>query len=396
MSANATNPGGPVTPPPVPPALDPNAIIHPSLNSVMIGHTFLTLLLPLLIALFYFSTPQSRRRPIFILNVMAIILAFTVGVMIDALAIHSILSPQDPWPPSVNIAIGFIGSFQSILVDLTLLVRLISVHPLSHLGLTRFALLTTLPILLKAARVVNLIIFIKVLVDAARGPLGPENIAVAWATKPYLKIEWSAQMVDNAYASLAFLWTIRDMGNGLGVTSNIHPTRVTFSQRMRTLSRIALSNFIIPTLFSIAQLVVVYRSVNVVVVNEIILVNTMLAVFGVVFATLWAGNAGRREAQMDIWEDRSRTDDDTVAKRRPRMFSFPGLGTWRAASSPPALSFGSTGYTAPTDLGSIERNKIVLEKGNNRVLGAVASAGAVEVRVHKDVATSSGFSTPSY
>lgn len=98
----------------------------------------------------------------------------------------------------MNIAIGIIGAFQSILVDLILLVRLISVHPLSHLGLARFALLTSLPILLKVARVVNLIIFIKVLADAASGPLGPENIAVVWATKPYLKIEWSAQMVDNA------------------------------------------------------------------------------------------------------------------------------------------------------------------------------------------------------
>ena len=71
---------------------DPNAIIHPSLNSIMIGHTFLTLLLPLLIALFYFSTPQSRRRPIFVLNVIAIILAFTAGVMIDAFAVSSV-----PW-----------------------------------------------------------------------------------------------------------------------------------------------------------------------------------------------------------------------------------------------------------------------------------------------------------
>jgi len=125
----------------------------------------------------------------------------------------------------MNISIGITGAFQSILVDLILLVRLISVHPLNHVGLTHFAILTTLPILLKIARVVNMIIFIKVLADAARGPLGSENMIIAWATTPYLKIEWSAQVVDNAYASLAFLWTIRDRGNGQGVTSNIHPNR---------------------------------------------------------------------------------------------------------------------------------------------------------------------------
>ena len=129
---------------------------------------------------------------------------------------------------------------------------------------------------------------------------------------------------------------------------------------MRTLSHIALSNFIIPSLFSIAQLVVVYRNVDVLIVNEIVLVNTMLAVFGVVFATVWAGNVGRRAAQI---EDTSRTDDDVVARRHPRAFAFPGLGTWRVASSPPTLPFGSTEYTVPTEgVGLITRDS---EKVNN-------------------------------
>ncbi|KAG8221153.1 hypothetical protein J3R82DRAFT_2699 [Butyriboletus roseoflavus] len=351
--ANATNPGS-VPPSAAPPAPDPNAIIQPSLNSIMIGHTFLTLLLPLLIALFYFSTPHSRRRPIFILNVVAIILAFTAGVMIDAFAIHSILSLQDPWPPSI-------------------------------------------------ARVVNMIIFIKVLVDAARGPLGPENIAIVWAATPYLKIEWSAQVVDNAYASLAFLWTIRDRGNEQGVTSNIHPNKVTFAQRMRTLSRIALSNFIIPSLFSIAQLVVVYRDVNILIVNEIVLVNTMLAVFGVVFATVWSGNVSRREAETDLRVNASPIDNNAMEKRHPHGFSFPGLGTWRVATSPPTLTFGSTGSTIPTDGANFSaRGAFESEKGNSRgvlveVGDTVAASGALEVEVdEEDVVKSSGLSTPCY
>lgn len=58
----------------------------------MIGHSFLALLIPLVIALFYFSTPQSRRRPLFILNLIAIFLAFVEGVVIDAFAV----SPAHP------------------------------------------------------------------------------------------------------------------------------------------------------------------------------------------------------------------------------------------------------------------------------------------------------------
>jgi len=171
---------------------------------------------------------------------------------------------------------------------------------------------------------------------------------------------------------------------------------------MRTLTHIALSNFIIPSLFSIAQLVVVYRNVDVLVVNEIVLVNTMLAVFGVVFATVWTGSASRREAQANLWEDAPRTDDDAVARRHPRAFAFPGLGTWRVASSPPTLPFGSMGYAVPTgSVGLITRDVIDPEKANNGGVligvGATPAPGTLEAKVDKeDVARSSGFSTPRY
>lgn len=43
-------------------------------------------------------------------------------------------------------------------------------------------------------------------------------------------------------------------------------------------------------LFSLIQLVIVYQEVNIIVINHIILVNTSVAVIGVVFATVWAGS----------------------------------------------------------------------------------------------------------
>ena len=84
MSANATDPGT-VSSSVAPPSL--NAIIHPSLNSLMLSHTFSSLLIPLFISLFYFSTPQGRRKLIFIFNVAAILLAFAVGVLCDGVAV---------------------------------------------------------------------------------------------------------------------------------------------------------------------------------------------------------------------------------------------------------------------------------------------------------------------
>ena len=43
----------------------------------------------------------------------------------------------------------------------------------------------------------------------------------------------------------------------------------------------------VPVLFSLAQIIVVYRDVDLLVVNDIVLVNTSVAVIGVVFATVW-------------------------------------------------------------------------------------------------------------
>lgn len=115
---------------------------------------------------------------------------------------------------------------------------------------------------------------------------------------------------------------------------------------MRILSRIALSNFIFPSLFSIAQLIVVYRNVNALIVNEIVLVNSMVAVFGVVFATVWAGKVIRRDAELDGWDDASDSDEEKRPTRR--AFAFPGLGSWRIASAPQTVTFESAGYAVPS------------------------------------------------
>ena len=85
---------GNINPLEAPPGTDPTAIISPSLQSLIIGQTFLVLLVPLLIALFYYSTPYSRRQPIFILNVIALTLAFTAGIADNALTVRAIM--QNP------------------------------------------------------------------------------------------------------------------------------------------------------------------------------------------------------------------------------------------------------------------------------------------------------------
>jgi hypothetical protein len=106
---------------------------------------------------------------------------------------------MNPPPLSWNLTIGVLGAVQSILVDTILLQRLVAVYPKVYIGPARFYLLITLPILLKATRIGNLIAFIKALADTTKNPLTANLlIAKVWENAPYLKIEWFCQLFDNS------------------------------------------------------------------------------------------------------------------------------------------------------------------------------------------------------
>jgi len=175
-----------------------------------------------------------------------------------------------------------------------------------------------------------------------------------------------------SYASVAFLWTVRkQFSTRQGVTSDIRPTRcesqcnppslcltrqiATFAKRMRMISRIAISNFVIPTLFSIAQLVVIYNGVSTKIVNDIVLVNTMVTVFGVVFATVWVGKERKGDAEaLNHNEQPMKIDPQKMSPHSPRTLGE--LDTWKAATS-------LSSWTSP------ENNKDAPRNVDERVLG---------------------------
>lgn len=237
------------------------------------------------------------------------------------------IAPLHPTPLSFNIAIGVLGAVQSILVDIILLIRLVSVYPPSYIGKKLFGVMLALPVLLKIARVINLILFIKALADAIKNP-ATANLMIAhiWEHAPYLKIEWFAQLFDNTcvarlfshgycslifiplrYASAGFLYRLalhnRDHNRVMshrtsesehGVSHHYsHDSSISssasFADTLKTLLWVAATNFVVPVLFSLVQIIVVYRDIDVLIVNDIVLINTSIAVIGVVFATVWAG-----------------------------------------------------------------------------------------------------------
>ena len=65
--------------------------IKPAVIFLMVGTVFPTILLAMLVALCYLSTETSRRRPIFILNILDLLLGIATGIWndyIEASALH--------------------------------------------------------------------------------------------------------------------------------------------------------------------------------------------------------------------------------------------------------------------------------------------------------------------
>ncbi len=66
---------------PPPPGMNYIAAIEPSLNFLLIGAISSSFLVPIAIALFFLSTPALRKRPVFILNVISIMLGLCQGAL---------------------------------------------------------------------------------------------------------------------------------------------------------------------------------------------------------------------------------------------------------------------------------------------------------------------------
>ena len=88
------------------------------------------------------------------------------------------------------------GIIQSLLIDVILLIRLVSVYPRDLVGTRRFVLIITLPVLLKIGRFINLVLLSKTLVALSSSPNAEATILQKWAHAPYIKIEWFGQLID--------------------------------------------------------------------------------------------------------------------------------------------------------------------------------------------------------
>lgn len=106
------------------------------------------------------------------------------------------LDPLSNFGYPFDLSISILGIIQSLLIDVILLIRLVSIYPRIRVGTRRFALLIMPPVMLKVGRVINLILLSKTLVALSSGPNAGAIILQKWAHAPYIKIEWFGQLID--------------------------------------------------------------------------------------------------------------------------------------------------------------------------------------------------------
>ncbi|KAF9049304.1 hypothetical protein BDZ89DRAFT_1108257 [Hymenopellis radicata] len=285
-------------PPPPPPGTNYIASIEPSLNMLLIGATWSSVLVPLLIALFLFSTPSLRRSVVFNLNVLSILLGIAFGILNYYVDVTAIISPDHPVSQATYIAESVLIGSIPFLVESILVVRVFAVYRPSQMTLLNAALVYVPIILVKIGRLINLLLFWTTWFPTLRNGGNPIVVSQQVWHLPYTKIEWFLQMFDNGYASALFLRRVRE---GLSSNSYVASTKSRASgyrSRLHALFWIGASNFVFPVILSLAQVIFAFRDSSFLHGSYILITNIYIEIIGVLLATVWASGSKWSEAHI--------------------------------------------------------------------------------------------------
>ncbi|KAI6136095.1 hypothetical protein F5141DRAFT_8719 [Pisolithus sp. B1] len=255
--------------------------IQSSFDFILASTALSACLFTLLVTLFVFSTRESRRRVVFRLNVFAICLSMTLGVLIGLACGRLILDPFNPvWESFYATAVAF-ALYPLILYDSILLTRLSALYPLDTTPSVTLVKIFAFPFCVKCVRVVVLTLF---LIDYVKFGFTAQALAQhqdnIWYRNPKITAEWVLQMTDNLYSVSLFLYNLHIRTSLVRRVGGI-------SERTRQIFYISVANFVFPLFFNIAQIILGMTDKLSTAGAVIIVINHYVAVIGVLCATLW-------------------------------------------------------------------------------------------------------------
>lgn len=185
-------------PPPPPEGLNYIAAIRPSLNFILVLTPLGAILVPLIITLFFFSSPKSRRHPVFVLNILACCSGICEAALNAALETKQILYPLEPISKELLTAVIAFAIVSPLFIDSILLFRILAFYPLVTTPIWQLLAIFSLPMLVKCGRFIAVVMYLHQFTHSS-GNL--PNVLLAaqstWPKNPYILAEWSLQMIDN-------------------------------------------------------------------------------------------------------------------------------------------------------------------------------------------------------
>ncbi|TFK83129.1 hypothetical protein K466DRAFT_272969 [Polyporus arcularius HHB13444] len=265
-------------------------------NVLIVETVFPTVLIPLAICLFMFTKPEIQRKPIFILNVLSIMLGLVFGGI--AIATMFLTVSGHYVAPAWITALTGLYFFIPLTVQCILFVRIFAVYPPRTTSRWLAVPIYGTLFAMTAARVVNISIALKKLDDAGRVSPNAWAVATAGRNIPSLMVELSMALVYDTITSSLFLFRLRQ--GGALRTRNEHDLvssvggRMSYPARLRALFWIAATNFVVPVIFNIVLLILVHNETdgNIATVIAVISVNVYVQIVSGLLATLWCHSVG--------------------------------------------------------------------------------------------------------
>ncbi|GJE96435.1 hypothetical protein PsYK624_126320 [Phanerochaete sordida] len=281
-------------PPPPPPGLNYIIAIKSSLVPAATSFVFAGMFVPLIITLFLLSTPRLRRQPIFILNVLSLLFGLTMSSLSISTNIAAMLLSFDA--STIIVPTAILTGISPVLVGSVLFVRIFAVYPWSRISNLTKVLAYGVPIVLRVARTVNITLNLG-LIYRGGGSDRSSSLGVIGASandwqRSSTKVECTLQLIDNTYVSALFLWKLRQAAK-LSASIRLKSSN-SYARRIRSLMWIAVSNFVIPDILSLVQLIVLFLHPDdgevALYVFVIFFANPCVEIIGVLFATVWAAS----------------------------------------------------------------------------------------------------------
>ncbi|KAI0316862.1 hypothetical protein OF83DRAFT_1047825, partial [Amylostereum chailletii] len=267
-----------------PPGTNWLATIDSAIVFLMICATMGAVMFVMLLALLFFSTSSARRKPIFVLNIVAILVGITSAVVI----IVALKYPETPGNARVFFFEASINAYAPTFVDCILLVRLYAVFPLHSTPRLRFIFVIGVPALLNVGRLVNATVYLvnfgRIVFEHRREEIivGGGGAVQIVSRHPTVKIECFLQIFDNLFSSALFLSRLR------GHDSALRSRSQSFPEKVYTLFWISTCNFVFPVLLSIVQVVIyMVRPADYLIATYVQEANLYLTTIFLVFATVW-------------------------------------------------------------------------------------------------------------